>query len=102
MIGYTLLAKEMPSPRSSNEFRRRGTATEPARQPLVLQHNPETQEFMEDTLADRDDDSIQTLTDRLNGFLVYVVQEMSPFFGALTVNYDDIEDMIFEKICDWS
>lgn len=101
MIGYTLLAKEMPSPRSSNEFQRRGTATERARQPLVLVRNPQVQEFMEGALADRADDSIENLRDQLSEFLVHVIQEMSPFFVRLTLKYDDIEDMIFEKICDW-
>ena len=101
MIGYTLLAKEMPTPRSSNAFQRRGTATERATKPIVLERNPQIQQFIEDALADRDDDSIDNLTEQLNRFLVYVVQAMSPFLGRLTIRYDDIEDMIFEQIRHW-
>ena len=91
----------MPARRDSKESQKRGTATEHAKQPVVLTHNPETQEFMEEAIADRADDSRQQLTFKLNGFLTYVVQEMYPFILHLEFDFADIEDMVFEKVSEW-
>ena len=96
--------KEMTSRRDSHGVtdQKRGIATEHARQPLVLERNPKAQQCMEDAQHDRADDSMINLTCKLNDFLTHVVQEMYPFLSPrLEINYDDIEDMIFEKISDW-
>ena len=76
----------------------RGTATKHAKR-LVLHHNPETQQFIEDALADKVDDSPEHLQFKLNGFLRHVVKENYPWLSGL--KYEDIEDMIYEKILDW-
>ena len=73
-----------------------GTATKHAKR-LVLHCNPETQQFIEDALADRVDDSQEHLQFKLNGFLNHVVNENYPWLEDI----EDIEDMIFEKIVDW-
>ena len=91
----------MPARRNSKESQKRCTATEHAKQPVVLTHNPETQEFMEEAIADRADDSRQQLTFKLNGFLTYVVQEMYPFILHLEFDFADIEDMVLEKVSEW-
>ena len=93
----------------------RGTATKHAER-LVLHRNPEEQQFVEAALADRVDDSPAHLQSKLNGFLTHVVQENYPWLLGLEaiediediedieaqIKYEDIEDMIFEKILDWS
>ena len=76
-----------------------GTATKHAKR-LVLHCNPETQQFIEDALADRVDDSQEHLQFKLNGFLNHVVNENYPWLSGLEA-IEDIEDMIFEKIVDW-
>ena len=90
----------MPSRRHSNESQKRGTATEHAKR-LVLYHNPETQHFIDEALADRADDSTDHLTFKLNEFLTHVVRELMTSLPLFEINYEDIEDMIFEKILDW-
>ena len=92
----------MTSRRHSNESQKRGTATEHAKQSLVLTCNPKTQQFMEETRADRADDSLEHLAFKLNDFLTHVIQEMYPFLSRLEINYEDIEDMVFEKISEWA
>ena len=77
----------------------RGTATKHAKR-LVLHHNPETQQFIEDALADKVDDSPEHLQSKLNGFLRHVVEENYPWFSGLEA-IEDIEDMTWEKILDW-
>ncbi len=72
----------------------RGTATKHAKR-LVLHHNPETQQFIEDALADKVDDSPEHLQFKLNGFLRHVVKENHPWLSCL--EYEDIEDMVSEK-----
>ena len=52
-------------------------------------------------LPDREDDVVEQQLFNLNEFLTEVVQEMYPFLSRFEVKYDDIEDMIFEKILDW-
>ena len=76
-----------------------GTATKHAKR-LVLHCNPETQQFIEDALADRVDDSQEHLQFKLNGFLNHIVNEKYPELSSLEA-IEDIEDMIFEKIIDW-
>ena len=38
---------------------------------------------------------------KVNEFLTHVVQEMYPVLSRFEVKYDEIEDMIFEKLLDW-
>ena len=76
-----------------------GTATKHAKR-LVLHCNPETQQFKENVLADRVDDSQEHLQFKLNGFLNHVVNRNYPWLSGLEA-IEDIEDMIFEKIVDW-
>ena len=38
---------------------------------------------------------------KVNEFLTHVVQEMYPVLSRFKVKYDEIEDMIFEKLLDW-
>ena len=87
------------------------TATKHAKR-LVLHCNPETQQFIEDALADKVDDSPEHLQFKLNGFLRHVVKENYPWLSGLEaiediednttqIKYEDIEDMIFEKVVDW-
>lgn len=91
----------MPPRRVSEESQKRGTATEHAKEPLVLQHNPETLEFMEEAMADQADDSKEQLMSHLNGFLTYVVQKMYPFIAHLQSDFADIDDMVCEKVSEW-
>ena len=86
----------MPAGTSGKE---QGTATKHAKR-LVLHRNPETQQFIEDALADRVDDSQEHLQFKLNGFLNHIVNEKYPELSSLEA-IEDIEDMIFEKIIDW-
>ena len=64
-----------------------GTATKHAKR-LVLHCNPETQQFIEDALADRVDDSQEHLQFKLNEFLNHIVNEKYP-----ELEIEDIEDI---------
>ena len=85
----------MPAGTSGKE---QGTATKHAKR-LVLRCNPKTQQFIENALADRVDDSQEHLQFKLNGFLNHIVNEKYPELEIEDI--EDIEDMIFEKIVDW-
>ena len=78
--------------------KRQGTATKHAKR-FMLHHNPETQQFIEDALADKVDDSPEHLQFKLNEFLRHVVKEKYPWQSGL--EYEDIEDIVSEKILDW-
>ena len=74
--------QEMPSPRHRNESWRMTTL-----QSMLV--------------PDREDDVTEEQVIKLNEFLTHVVQEMYPFLSRFNVEYDEIEDMIFDKILDW-
>ena len=93
-------SQEMPSPRHSNESQKRGTATKHAKR-FVLHYNSEIQQFIEKELENRADDSTEALEFKLSGFLAHVAR-FNVFLSKLEINNEDIEDMIFEKIVDWS
>ena len=66
---------------------------------VVLHPNPETQQFIEKALADQDDDSPEHLQFKLFALLRHVVTRNYPWLEGL--KYEDIEDMVSEKILDW-
>ena len=85
----------MTSRRHSNESQKRGTATEHAKQPLILECNAETQQFMEEARADRADDSLEHLALKLADFL-------ASCYDGLKTHCNDIDEMVFEKISEWA
>ena len=61
----------MPAPRRhSNESQKRGTATEHAKQPVVLV------QVIEEARADRADDSLEHLLLKLADFLTFVMRQL--------------------------
>ena len=78
-------SQEMPSPRHSNESQKHGTATE------------HSMHFV----PDRGNDSMELLIFNVKEFLTHVVLACE-HLPRIKIEYDDIEDMIFEKTLDWS
>ena len=75
--------------------RKKGTATEHARHPgVVLKHNPDTQQLLEEAKADRADNSERHLDFNIFFFLAEFLQQAcdSPQLKVLC------DDIVFDKL----
>ena len=97
---HTNRSQVLLSPRHNVESRKRGTATKHAKR-FVLHYNDEVQKLNEEELENRANNSHEDLQFKLNEFLAHVAR-FNVFLSKLEINNEDIEDMIFEKIVDWS
>jgi hypothetical protein len=91
--------KHRNMPRSdsyTNGSKKRGTATEHAKQPAVMKPNAQTQQYMERAQADRANNTFEFLVSLLADFLIHVLQELCPRFAV------QCEDVVFDKIAEWA
>ena len=91
--------KHSNMPRSdshTNGSKKRGTATEHAKQPVVLKPNAQTQQAMKRAQASRANNKLEHLLFLLADFLTMILRELWPIVA------EKCSDVAFDKIQDWA
>ncbi len=92
-------SKHSNMPRSdshTNGSKKRGTATEHAKQPVVLKPNAQTQQAMKRAQASRANNKLEHLLFLLADFLIMILRELWPRVAGLCT------DVLFDEIADWA